>query len=1565
MKPRRRFRQFIRDEFGFDYEAQYRLYRIYFLISALLAPVILFGVIQNRETRYLWLDIFFPLFFSGIFTLSFLNEWVKNNLRNLFFTFCYFATMYAYMSLFQSDYQISDFIGFLLAFCAISIGIQDHRYVFFYGVSMLLLIGAGAFYKTEGNIDPWHIFIIVLIISIVCLIIHYSRFVLLRKLNESRADLRAGRDRLLTVLDSIDNTVYNVAIDERGNRHIRYVSGKIENLTGMTVDEYITEVKSGRLLDRIHPDDLPDVIEQSRVLNEEKKPVSIVFRFLRDEEQTNYIWIEEKVFPRLDDKGRHIANIGISNNVTARIEGEKALRDSEARYRHMIERNLAGFYRVDSRHRLVDCNQAFAHILGFQSKEEIIGLPVNQLYRHSSDENRFVAMLREKINIRNHESHLTLRSGKQIWLLENVSLIAGNKQEHYQIEGTVFDITEQKNAQLETERARNNLTMVINNINSLVYSLDVDENGQKEFVFLGPQITDITGISREQYIQEIKTGELNRYIHPDDLPQIAKNFDRIRQQKKSVSFTYRFWSRKKNEYVWLEETMFPQFNAQGRIYRIFGVVRDVSEKIRYEDALLKSEESYRMLFERNLAGVFRTTMAGSILDCNDAFVHIFGYSSKEEMMSQRSHDLYFSDHERETYISHLRARKELSNYEILHRRKDGSALWALINVSLITDNDLETDILLGTLIDITDRMKAETAMRESEKRFMLLAASTIEGIIFFEEEGRIIDSNDQFALLHGYASNREITGRHINDFVVEEDRNLVQQQLHNRSEEIIEIRTVSNEGEISWFESKVSVIPSSSRMLGVLVVYEITERKKHEEAIINSKRAYEQLVEGSPYGIFIHNEGKVFYANHSTFEIVGIDRNEFEPGKFSLYQFILPEYISEAYERRQKLLQGEEVPFIRIRIYNSAGEVLDIETKSQLIIYEGQTAIQTTIKDVSTELQLQKEKLRAEIAEQANKQLASEITEHKRTQVKLVEIQQYLQNIIGSSIDMIMASDIHNAINEVNPAALVTFGYTREELIGKHPRILYADEAEFEKINQHLSQNGTFSGEIINRRSNGEAFTSYISASLIRNNQGEVIGSMGVSRDITEIIEAEKIVREQNAKINSIFDNTSNMLIWTLNRAYCITSFNRNFAEIIRRDFGIEVHTGMNFLDGLRRFIEEESFEPLREKYARAFQGIPQELDGPLTSPRGNWLWFETYLNPILLETGEIDEISCVSHDVTDKKQTQYDLRKNEERNKAMINALPDLIFRMSKEGVYQEVFYKHDHELVIPPSQFVGKKITDHFTENGLGERFLSNIRTSLETNRVVQFEYKMELNGYPGFFEARYAKINEHEVLVIIRDITEKKQADENLLASLKEKEVLLKEVHHRVKNNLQVISSILNLQSSYVKEESTLQILRESQNRIKSMSFIHESLYQTKNFSSINFSEYIVNLSKNLVHSYQVFSNLIELKFNVGELDLNLDQAIPCGLIINELVSNALKYAFNEDQEGTIYIGLREENNHIHLKVEDDGKGLPEGFDYTSTETLGLQLVLTLVEQLDGKIELDSRGGTKYLIIFEKLN
>jgi two-component sensor histidine kinase len=253
-------------------------------------------------------------------------------------------------------------------------------------------------------------------------------------------------------------------------------------------------------------------------------------------------------------------------------------------------------------------------------------------------------------------------------------------------------------------------------------------------------------------------------------------------------------------------------------------------------------------------------------------------------------------------------------------------------------------------------------------------------------------------------------------------------------------------------------------------------------------------------------------------------------------------------------------------------------------------------------------------------------------------------------------------------------------------------------------------------------------------------------------------------------------------------------------------------------------------------------------------------------------------------------------------------------------------------------------------------------------QFEFalKSEDSGtiwLLAFLNPVYVDGKLEEVSCLMYDNTERKQIDRKIRDSLKEKEVLLQEVHHRVKNNLQVISSILNLQSSYVSDPSTLDILQESQNRIKSMSFIHETLYRTTDFSSINFSEYIKSLSYNLIQSYRLQNCTVDFVADIDTIEMSIDQSIPCGLIVNELVSNALKYAYKDRKKGKLIIELKENGNQVSLKISDDGVGLPENFKFEKNDSLGVQLVYSLTEQLDGTIEVNSEKGTSFLITFEK--
>ncbi len=225
-----------------------------------------------------------------------------------------------------------------------------------------------------------------------------------------------------------------------------------------------------------------------------------------------------------------------------------------------------------------------------------------------------------------------------------------------------------------------------------------------------------------------------------------------------------------------------------------------------------------------------------------------------------------------------------------------------------------------------------------------------------------------------------------------------------------------------------------------------------------------------------------------------------------------------------------------------------------------------------------------------------------------------------------------------------------------------------------------------------------------------------------------------------------------------------------------------------------------------------------------------------------------------------------------------------------------------------------------------------------------------------------NDQRLLAFVRDISERKQAEDQIKASLKEKETLLQEIHHRVKNNMAVISSLLALQEDRVDDSITKEILRDSQNRVWSMLMIHESLYRSDNLSAINLESYLTELGKNIIQNYSMAST-VQYIVEAETIMINTKQASPVGLIVNELITNCLKYAFPDDRAGEIVLSLKSiKENGIELAVSDNGVGIPEDFDLKSTDTLGLKLVKLLAEdQLRGLIEMESNNGTKFTIKF----
>ncbi|MDO9627393.1 MAG: PAS domain S-box protein [Methanobacteriaceae archaeon] len=612
-------------------------------------------------------------------------------------------------------------------------------------------------------------------------------------------------------------------------------------------------------------------------------------------------------------------------------------------------------------------------------------------------------------------------------------------------------------------------------------------------------------------------------------------------------------------------------------------------------------------------------------------------------------------------------------------------------------------------------------------------------------------------------------------------------------------------------------------------------------------------------------------------------------------------------------------------------------------------------------------------------------------EMELRESEEKYRLLVEGQKDMVVELDTEGRFLFVSPSYCEMFGKTEEELIGKKfiPSV-HQDDRESTVKSMKCLYNPPYTCYVEQRAMTRDGWLWIAwSDKAVRDDKGNVSTIIAVGRDINERKKAEEALKESEAHYRAIFEHTGTATI-IVEEDTTISLANAEFEKLsgysreeLEGKMGWADFVEKNYLKKMKKYHSLRRTDPAAAPIIYDFRFIDRQANVK-----------NIHLNVDIIPGTKKSVASLL--DITERKQAEKALAKltieitnvnvllkaEIKERKRMDQIVDDNVKRLklalesSDMGAWDLDLVNDTSIRTLEHDQIFGY---DSLLPEWGSKIFFEHILTADRKYVQQKFENAYETNKL--YFQCRiirpdkqirwievYGNVYRDEkdvpirMLGVVRDITERKEAETHLLRVIGEKEMLLREIHHRVKNNMQIISSLLSLESSQVFDKRDIALFTIVQDRVKSISLIHDNLYQSEDLSSIKFEDYIKNLSSQLFSTYARNSN-IKLVTDIVDVKFNMETAIPLGLILNELVSNSLKHAF-PDSEGEIFISLHHNGEEIEVIIKDNGVGLPEDMELKNPRKLGLQLVNTLVEQLEGTIEVDRSHGTEFKIKFKEL-
>jgi PAS domain S-box-containing protein len=1156
---------------------------------------------------------------------------------------------------------------------------------------------------------------------------------------------------------------------------------------------------------------------------------------------------------------------------------------------------------------------------------------------------------------------------------------------------TIFtDISEQVVYRQELSDAKENLELITQNANDLIFFYTY--HPKPKYIYISPSIKKILGYSAQDFY---KNGNLGTTIVVDKKAYKSFETNISKKQKnnslKHTTATFQYKT-KSGKLIWLEDNYSPIYDEKGKIKFILGISRDITkEKI----AQLESEQkwsNYKNLLDTSPIGIFihkgnciySNVTAANILEIKDpkklVGKNLIEFIIPEERQraidrmnkAVKGQQFPYSTYKVKTVKGNI-VEVELKTVPFIYNGKP-CVQTTITNIS--AEKKLEKESLRAEIAEETNKkLTAEINYRKKIQNELVTQTTKYEAIFnntshliwTVNRELKITSFNQNYYNYIKTIFNHELKiGQHIGDIGKSLKNNLLSFWVNkyttffknkNNTVEYFEINNTNLKGKTHYREIFLHPIRSSDGKINEIAVvcHDTTERRLSEQKIIEQSAKLKAIFESGKQLIWTVDKNYFFTSFNQNFS----------DAMYNVYK-ARPTLDKKVY-KPQKTKEGKEYHNWWIQKYNEvfkSGSGIEFTTE-QLDIHKKKIFRQIFLHPI----------LNNNIVEEVSC-ISNDATELKHLQNESINQAAKLTSIFENSSHLIWTinKDFKATFFNKNFIKYFKIYNNKEPLLNTqlHKLLPKNKQAEYKSywysIYKKVFDGNSLKVERRQLEPTGEFNYKEIYFNPVRNENNEITEIACLASDITENKKFEQQILDQSAKLKAIFESGDH-LIWTVNKKFELTSYNKNYFNLIKNNLQkkkLEENKIISVFDTIQN-KEKKTF--WLDKYNLVLKGKPHIFVHKSIINEDD-VFREIYLYPVFLNN-EVVEVSVIAQNITERIKNENKILEQSAKLEAIFESGEQLMWTITKDYKFTSLNKNYANAVfdlygfypeVGKSIREIGKKRTGNF-QSDWDEKYAS----AFAGKQVELTTERTKMNGdkvFRQYYLYPIKNINNEviEVSGIGFDITENKINEEKINQSLKEKEILLKEVHHRVKNNMQVISSILNLQSSYVNDVYALNLLKDCQNRIKSMAFIHESLYQSKNFESVNFSDYVSTLAKNLVHTYSVNTQKIKLILTLDKLFLNLDTSIPCGLIINEIISNSLKYAFPNNRDGIIFVTLKVDKQKVLIQAGDNGIGISSEIDLKQSKTLGLQLVETLVEQINGTIILERNNGTRFNIEFK---